>query len=530
MEEFIELPRNLSYDEQCAKLVIIKSNKLSYQYTIDDLLEWLQENPSYSDDQYHALNDSIFKNSDTMVLLSETMKHHNLWIDSLIYKICYEQNIIFFQFIFQDYEFTTKFNVQFLFNCIKNNNHEAIDMLLDRYPDIIYTHIRNTDSYGCHENILHCLGRSNNLNLFRIIAVKNPQALFQKWNLYYPLNYLTLNYLADNKFIEDLLDNTIRECLEYENDNSEYINMIYSIAIKCPTLTTKLIIFEKLKNHQIYINKLLFDFIELNYDKLKYEIIEILLRDYNADPNIIDTKYNHCREYEEYEEYDMNAVECACYNEEFEILLLLERYNGNLNNQKLVFECINHNNRQIVKYLRDNYNLDFNIMVRDNMCTFAINLFNYYELCNIDICKYIVDCDIDFSALNHDNKSFLHLWVKKRNTDVNTTKIYTSEKMNMIFKLIEYGVNPYHKDVDGDCFFNLKSNSYNKILIFTYDEYKILHEHGIDLTIPNGKNHNLLDILCDFRNKSYYESDNRKIEYNNLYNLFVNELNMTLSK
>lgn len=517
------------------------SSKQLHTYNTEELLEWLQGNPSHKDHQYRVLYISIFSNND-MFLLSELIKHHDLCNDLISDHICVESKIEFFKFIFSnDQEFITKFNTKCLFLCIKNNNYEVMNILLERYPEIIYS--IEIDSHNYPKNILHYLGKSKYPDLFRTIAARYPQALTQKgYNNCYPLTNL-----IENDLDKHLIDDIVRECLEYGDENdSKYLGMIYRIVIKLSNLTTQCIIFEKLKKYQILIDQLLIDFIELANYKFKYEslyeTIEILLRDYDADPN----KHRN--------NYGVNAVEIACNNEEYEILLILEKYNGNLNNQKLIEECAGNNKRTIIKHLKDNYDLDLNVKFRNSEYTLAIDIFERCESYNSDACEYLSDCDIDFTAVNYIGDSFLHLWIKKCDSDVFADEFaLTNMKMKMIFKLIDRGVDPYHKNMNGDCFFNIKPRTIYDMLYLTYDEYKMLHEYGIDLTILNEDNHNLLDILCKFYNDKmdrhnkkleiYYKYDdneswdeddeyydNLTTEYNKMYNLFANELNMTLSE
>lgn len=45
---------------------------------VEKYLEWFQVNPSNNDNQYYSLNNQIFEDENNMILLSETMKHHDL--------------------------------------------------------------------------------------------------------------------------------------------------------------------------------------------------------------------------------------------------------------------------------------------------------------------------------------------------------------------------------------------------------------------------------------------------------------------
>lgn len=517
--------------------------KSSYTYTYEELLERLHDNSEYIED--NVLCSFIFNNENNMIPLSEAMKYHNLWNMILINNICIKSNIIFFKFMFyNDDEFIDKFNILFLFQCIKNNNREAVDMLLDRYPEIIYNNV--SDSWGCLKNILHYISKSNWLDLFKIIAARYPQALIQKGRKYPLCN------LIENVYEKHSIDDTIKiclDCLEYCDNDPEYINMIYNIADKCHDLNTRIFIFEKLKNHQDLIDKLLINFIEY-FQNIKlipgsgfkyrsdsqleylYESIEILLRDYNANPNKIYDEYHV--QFLDHEYYNVSAVGNACYYEAFEILMLLERYNGNLNNQELASKCTYHNNRKIIEYLKNNYNLNFNVMDDNNEYTIAINLFtNHTE--NYDACEYIIECDIDLTALGHNGQSFIHLWIMKIINN-NNKRENMHEKMNMIFKLIDRGVDPYHKDNNGDYFFSMKARRFDDMhFLFTHDEYIMLHQHGIDLTLPNGNGCNLLDILHErgidlMGETKFYGNDLSIQRYDKLYNLFANEFKMTLSK
>lgn len=492
------------YDEQFDENLIDNNNN------IDDDQSYNNNECTTSYVNWNSpLSDCIFEDPDNMILFSEAMKHHNLWHDALIYNICIESNINFFRFMFyNDEEFTNKFNVSLLFKSIELNNDEAINLLLEKYPDIIY----KTEVRGDYitTNILHYLANSDYLDLFKTIAAKNPKALYQKDNTEY--NSYPLNYIIKNKSDDSLSIEIVKECIEYDNYDPNYGDMLINLSCQYPNFDFQLYILEKINTNEDHVNKMLI--ILMQYDsRSNYKIIEILLRDYGADPN----KY-----YDDID-YDISSVKIACQHESYEILLLLEKYGGNLNNSELLLHCGEHYDCKIIKYLVDNYNLNLDIYNENEGCTYPILIFSdYSDLDNYDICEYIIDHDIDFTAVNFEGDSFLHLWTRR--TTINGHQS-DNNKMKMIFKLIERGADPYHINNDGDYFFNYEHSFIDDRLLFSYDEYKELHDYGIDLTLPNGNDENLLDILCNF-----YDGDEEySEEYNKLYELFADICGMVRS-
>lgn len=505
----------------------------------EQLLEWLQGNPLCDDEQYNVLFLLIFVDNNNMILFSETMKHHHLWDPSKINNICIKSNIDFFKFMFDNHhEFVSKFDTLLLFKSIEHDNYEAVHMMLERYPDIIYK--TNIIRYETSENILNVLSRSEcfNFDLFQSIAKKNPKAILSDKNTGCPLVVVIYN-----NYSEDGIDDFIMKCLEYYEDKNDpkYINTIFDIASRCLNLNMQITMFEKLKHDQNLIDKLLIKCIQSYCDASVSEskfvpctikTIETLLKDYNADPN---NKYKN-----------KNAVEIACSSEEYELLLLLEKFNGNLNNQDLILLCNEHGNGKVVKYLKDNYNLDLNVVVDNGKYTFVQYAFSGNYSYNAKMCEYLIDCDVDFTTINSNGQSFLHLWAKKISIDIYdiSNEKYPlisddeNDKMKIIFRLIDHGVNPYLKDNNGDYFFNIKHKFDYYPFIFTYNEYRMLYERGIDLTLKNKKGYNLLDILHNFCNKNNKDNKNNKgnskrlwySKYQLLYDLFTNELNMVLSE
>lgn len=279
--------------------------------------------------------------------------------------------------------------------------------------------------------------------------------------------------------------NIIRYCINnLKVDDNILINIITD---KTPD-DIRMSVYDRIKSNKDTINKLLYWMVN---DKNLREI-EILLKEYKANPIVM---------YDFDKRFETNCVHIACMKGRLDILKLLEDNGANLNSPHVIDICVYHNDDyEIIKYLKDIYNINFDcdvIIINDDYNYgddeyLKLPLMHAVVKSNrsYDFIKYMI-ChdDSDIHCLDYEGNTLLHTLSKRR--WLPGPNITNEQIFDLITDLIEFGVDTTKTNNAGFYFFQLKCQQNN----FSSDDFKKLHELGIDLSLTDSKGRNVLDYF-----------------------------------
>lgn len=475
--------------------------------------KWLRDSPNIKDREFNKLftilanpiiNRLIYDNNEIKIisneLFEELIKHPYLITNEMLNILCIKEYVHFFKMIYHDYNYDFTL-VNYSINCTDNyplftaliqNNHEVVNLLLDKHPESVF-HIN--EKY----NIYHYLFREPNYDTFKRIFDMNPNDLTKsyKYNFsnpvsdgvvecydYHPFIYLeSIKITMNGEKINEEACKILKYCLNELNlDNENYYAVLYN---DMPD-DIRLLILEKIKDDKNKLNCMLRILIDIN---ISTSILETMIRDYGLDVN------------EFFRDFrlglgipiDITILHYACYNGNFDTIKLLEKYGARFDLPYLTEYCKYQSNCELLKYLYINHNIDLNEMVWwnkylsnqefDNSLEKVPLIFSMLDHKSDDV-NYLLDHDVNIYHMTSSGNTILHMATKKYICD------RSEDTFDIIVRLLKMGIDPYHRNNKGKCFYHSK-----KFPVFLYDKLKLLYDMGIDLTMKNDDGNNMLDLL-----------------------------------
>ena len=219
------------------------------------------------------------------------------------------------------------------------------------------------------------------------------------------------------------------------------------------------------------------------------EILEYFLK-IGVDPNYIDPRYKKSL---------LHNVCHRCQNDDF--FYILEEAGAIIDHVTLSYFCY-MDNLKLVKYIREKYNMDINqVTIYNN----NMPIIYYLALANdnekrsdaTNVFMYLLnDLNVDVTSTYVDGMSLLHM--------IYDNKTHYDDRVTIMKKIIERGVDPYATDKNNRCFFHLSDE---------ITDVRDADALGINLSVGSDNMNNLkfMIILPVLKIKRYlYSPDNNK--------------------
>ena len=260
-------------------------------------------------------------------------------------------------------------------------------------------------------------------------------------------NMIVSHYLSSDEFIEWNILQCIMSCF-LTNDN------IFLVV-------------QRIINDRDKLGWMLYRLIEY----ISSEILEYFLK-IGVDPNYIDPESNR------------SLICCACTSRDNDDFFYILEEAGAVIDHSVLFHYCNMDNLKLVKYIREKYNLDINQITSccNNMpivyyLALVHDSYNQFDATSVFV--YLLnDPDVDVTSTYDRGMTLLHM--------IYSNETHCDDRVTIIKKLIERGVDPYAMDQNYKCFFHLS---------YCIADFRDTDALGIDLSFGSDNVNNLKFII-----------------------------------